>query len=56
MRAPAQEAADDKVSHRGPGAASVSGRDSDTWNKRPDGPVWVSFPFLTWVGIGVEEA
>lgn len=40
MHAPAQEAADDKVSHWGPGAASVLGCDSDTWNKKIlDGPV-----------------
>lgn len=48
MHAPAQEAADDKVSHQGPGAASVLGCDSDTWNKRLDGPVWVSSLFSTW--------
>lgn len=30
MHAPVQEMADDKVSHRGPGAAYVLGRDFDT--------------------------
>lgn len=47
MHAPAQEAADDKVSHRGPGAASVWSCDSDTWNKKLDGPVWVFSPCPT---------
>jgi hypothetical protein len=60
MYAPAQEAADDKVSHWGPGAASVLGCDSDTWNKKQKtkNPGWSCLGVLSIsnVSIRVEEA